>query len=122
MLYDKVIKINIEAIQQKYKVINKTFMSLFTKNLDKNTQQRTNINEFQNWSKYPLLVAADYERGLGQWMNGATLFPSNMAVAATGDKALAYDQGVITALEASAIGVHITFSPVMDVNNNSENP
>ena len=81
-----------------------------------------NIQEFQDLAKYPLLVAADYERGLGQWMNGATLFPSNMALAATEDTSLAYEQGRITALEASAVGVHITFSPVMDINNNPENP
>ena len=49
-----------------------------------------NIQQFQKWAKYPLLVAADYERGLGQWMGGGTLFPSNMAVAATGDSSLAY--------------------------------
>ena len=81
-----------------------------------------NIQQFQKWAKYPLLVAADYERGLGQWMSGATLFPSNMAVAATGDTLLAYDQGRITAIEARALGVHITFSPVMDINNNPDNP
>ena len=28
-----------------------------------------NIKQFQEWAKYPLLVAADYERGLGQWMS-----------------------------------------------------
>jgi len=81
-----------------------------------------NIQQFQQWAKYPLLVAADYERGLGQWMGGGTLFPSNMAIAATGDSSLAYDQGRITAVEARALGVHITFSPVMDVNNNPDNP
>ena len=81
-----------------------------------------NIHQFQKWAKYPLLVAADYERGLGQWMGGATLFPSNMAVAATGSTDLAYEQGHITAIEAKSLGVHITFAPVMDVNNNPNNP
>ena len=81
-----------------------------------------NIQQFQQWAKYPLLVAADYERGLGQWMSGGTLFPSNMAVAATDDSSFAYEQGKITALEAKALGVQITFSPVMDINNNPDNP
>jgi len=36
-----------------------------------------NIHQFQKWARYPLLVAADYERGMGQRMNGATLFPIN---------------------------------------------
>ncbi len=81
-----------------------------------------NIQYFQSKSKIPLLVSADYERGLGQWMRGATLFPSNMAVTATNDPQLAYNQGKVTAKEARAIGVHVTFAPVMDVNNNPENP
>ena len=45
----------------------------------------------QSWSETPLFIAADYERGLGQWYDGATLFPTNMAVAATGRNVLAYD-------------------------------
>jgi len=81
-----------------------------------------NIQTFQEWSAIPLLVAADYERGTGQWMDGATLFPPNMAVAATGNSDNAFIQGVITAREAKALGVNISFSPVMDVNNNPKNP
>ena len=81
-----------------------------------------NLNEFQSFSKIPLLVAADFERGVGQKIDGATLFPSNMAMAATGDPELSYEQGKITALEARALGVHVTFSPVLDVNSNPQNP
>ena len=51
-----------------------------------------------------------------------TLFPSNMAVVATNNTDLAYMQGSITTKEAKAIGVNITFSPVMDINNNKDNP
>ena len=76
----------------------------------------------QSWSEIPLFIAADYERGLGQWYDGATLFPTNMAVAATGRNVLAYEQGMITAKEAKAFGVNMIFAPVMDVNNNPDNP
>jgi len=76
----------------------------------------------QSWSEIPLFIAADYERGLGQWYDGATLFPTNMAVAATGRNILAYEQGIITAKEAKAFGVNMIFAPVMDVNNNPDNP
>jgi len=76
----------------------------------------------QSWSDIPLFIAADYERGLGQWYDGATLFPTNMAVAATGRNILAYEQGKITAIEAKAFGVNMIFAPVMDVNNNPDNP
>lgn len=76
----------------------------------------------QSWSHIPLFIAADYERGLGQWYDGATLFPTNMAVAATGRNILAYEQGIVTAKEAKAFGVNMIFAPVMDVNNNPANP
>jgi len=81
-----------------------------------------NIKEYQSWARIPLLVGADYERGVGQWMKGSTLFPSNMAIAATNNKEFAYRQGEVTAKEANALGVHITFAPVLDINNNSKNP
>ena len=42
-----------------------------------------NHKYFQSISEIPLLIASDLERGAGQQMAGATLFPSNMAVAAT---------------------------------------
>tara|TARA_Y100000590_G_scaffold428492_1_gene539882 strand:- start:2939 stop:5701 length:2763 start_codon:yes stop_codon:yes gene_type:complete len=81
-----------------------------------------NLNELQSAAQIPLLVAADYERGVGQHLDGATLFPTNMAMAATGDADLAYEQGKVTAVEARAVGVHVTFAPVMDVNSNPDNP
>ena len=82
-----------------------------------------NINLFQKWSKTPLLIASDYERGIGQWMSdGGTLFPSNMAIAATGDPINAYNQGTIIAKEAKAMGVHLVLAPVLDINNNPKNP
>ena len=69
-----------------------------------------------------MLIGSDYERGVGQWMDGGTLFPSNMAIAATGDTLNAYKQGNVIAKEAKALGVHMIFAPVLDVNNNPKNP
>jgi beta-N-acetylhexosaminidase len=45
-----------------------------------------------------------------------------MALGATRDTALAYEQGRITAIEGHAIGVQLAFAPVLDVNNNPNNP
>ena len=45
-----------------------------------------------------------------------------MAVGAAGDEQLAFEAARITAIEARAIGVHVNFSPVADVNNNPRNP
>ena len=92
------------------------------------------LNDLQQHSKYPLLIAADLETGAGFRfrgavhiptniaLGGATLFPSLMAFGATGDPRHAYQLGRITAMEARAMGIHVPFAPVLDVNNNPDNP
>ncbi len=92
------------------------------------------LNALQRMSTLPLLVGADLETGAGMRarggyfvpngvdLGGATLFPPNMAIGATGDTALAYTEGRVTALEGRALGIHIEFAPVLDVNNNPGNP
>jgi beta-N-acetylhexosaminidase len=79
-------------------------------------------NGLQRDSKYPLLFAADFERGLSMRMNGTTAFPAAMAFGAAGDKDLAREFGKITAEEARAIGVQWNWFPVADVNSNPANP
>ena len=92
------------------------------------------LNDLQAHADLPLLVAADLETGAGFRLRGAihmpgsidlggaTNFPSLMAVGATGQEELAYEMGRITAVEARAVGVHVPFAPVLDVNNNPDNP
>ena len=79
-------------------------------------------NALQKESKYPLIFAADFERGLSMRLNGPTAFPAAMAFGAAGDTTLAKDFGRISALEARAIGIHWNWFPVADVNSNPENP
>jgi beta-N-acetylhexosaminidase len=79
-------------------------------------------NEMQRLAKVPLLVAADYERGLRMQMKTGTPFTYSMGVAAAGETEAAYRQGRITAEEARAVGVNWLFSPVADINNNPDNP
>ena len=80
------------------------------------------LNRLQAIAPYPLLVTADFETGAGFRLEGATGFPRNMAFGAAGDEKLAYEAGRITAVESRAIGVHVNFAPVVDVNNNPRNP
>ncbi len=80
------------------------------------------LNALQQRSNLPLLIAADLEWGSGMRLVGGTSFPMAMAIGATGDTSDAYQLGRVTALEARAAGIHITFSPVADVNNNPSNP
>jgi beta-N-acetylhexosaminidase len=85
-------------------------------------------------SSVPLVFGADLEAGAGFRarggyfipnaidLGGAVVFPPEMAIGATGDTALAYEQGRLTAIEGRALGIHIAYAPVLDVNNNPANP
>jgi beta-N-acetylhexosaminidase len=79
-------------------------------------------NAFQKLAKVPLLMASDFERGAANRVTGPTLFPPFMALGAAGSEDLAYAMGRITALEGRAMGIHMTYAPVVDVNINPENP
>ncbi len=84
--------------------------------------------QLQNWSKIPLFIAADIEEGVGQRFSGATWFPPPMALGEIFQRQphLALDfarqMGAITAQEAQTIGINWILAPVVDVNNNPDNP
>lgn len=79
-------------------------------------------NQLQLDSGLPLLIGADFERGLSMRLYGATVFPHAMAFAADGNPADVESSGRITGVEARAIGVHWNFFPDADVNSNPANP
>ena len=96
-------------------------------------------NKLQKVSKVPLLINGDMEAGTTYgtpwrlsrgWSDrlpryipgGGTQFVSQMAIGATRNPRNAYELGRITALEARAIGIHWSNSPVADVNSNPDNP
>ena len=80
------------------------------------------LNRLQAISPVPLLATADFEFGAGMRIAGATRFPRAMAIGAAGDDQLAFEAGRLTAIEGRAMGVHVNFAPVADVNNNARNP
>jgi beta-N-acetylhexosaminidase len=92
------------------------------------------LDAMQHLASVPLLFGADLEAGAGFRarggvflpnvieLGGATWTPPLMAVGATGDTVLAYQLGRMTALEGRALGIHIVYGPVLDVNNNAGNP
>jgi beta-N-acetylhexosaminidase len=80
------------------------------------------LNRLQKDSKLPLLVAADFERGVAMRLLGTTTFPHAMAFGADGKIEDAEMFGRITAMEGRAIGVHWNFFPDADVNSNPSNP
>ena len=80
------------------------------------------LNSLQQAARVPLLVASDLEAGTSFRLVGGTPFPPNMGVAATWTERDAWQVGRVTALEGRAVGIHMTFAPVADINSNAQNP
>ncbi|MEM7595825.1 MAG: glycoside hydrolase family 3 N-terminal domain-containing protein, partial [Cyanobacteria bacterium P01_A01_bin.83] len=84
--------------------------------------------QLQSWAKTPLFIAADIEEGVGQRFPGGTWFPAPMALNEIyrQDPKLAqqyaYQMGEVTAKEALLLGINWLLAPVVDVNNNPDNP
>ncbi len=84
--------------------------------------------QLQDWANIPLLIAADIEEGIGQRFPGGTWFPPPMALSAIYEQDLlqaqhyATQMGKVTAQEALAVGINWLLAPVVDVNNNPDNP
>ncbi|MEN0111506.1 MAG: glycoside hydrolase family 3 N-terminal domain-containing protein, partial [Planctomycetota bacterium] len=84
---------------------------------------RAALDRLQAASPTPLLVASDIERGAGQQVAALTLFPHQRAFVDLPDAAAAVERFCeITAREARAAGIHVTFGPVADANTNPRNP
>jgi beta-N-acetylhexosaminidase len=79
-------------------------------------------NQLQRESELPLLIGADFERGLSMRLQGVTVFPHAMAFGADGNVADSESAGRITGIEARAVGVHWNWFPDTDVNSNPVNP
>ncbi len=114
--------------------INDDKVGGFTVSVGSPTEIAAKLNAMQRMSRVPLLFGADYEFGAGYRargghflpngidLGGAVVFPPQMALGAAGDTMLAYEQGRVTAIEGRALGVHIAYTPILDVNNNPGNP
>lgn len=79
-------------------------------------------NELQGRAHIPIMIAMDAEWGLGMRLDSTIAYPRQMAMGATRDPELIKAFGVEAARQLKRIGVNISFSPVVDVNNNSDNP
>ncbi|MBJ6142164.1 glycoside hydrolase family 3 N-terminal domain-containing protein [Hymenobacter sp. BT559] len=79
-------------------------------------------NRLQAAAKVPLLIATDAEWGLDMRLDSTTHFAKEMTLGAMDDDKLVYQMGRDLARKLRALGVHINFAPVVDVNSNPSNP
>ena len=87
------------------------------------------ITKLQGWAansphKIPLLISIDYESGTVHTpiTLGFDYLPTNMMISAANDEESAASIAYLSGLELKRAGIHINFSPVLDVNSNPHNP
>ncbi len=78
--------------------------------------------QFQSISKIPLLIGMDAEWGLSMRLDSTILYPRQMTLGAISDVKQIEKFAEESARQLKRMGVHFSFSPVVDINNNPRNP
>jgi beta-glucosidase-like glycosyl hydrolase/CubicO group peptidase (beta-lactamase class C family) len=87
------------------------------------TNQARLVNKLQSMSKVPLFIGMDLEWGLNMRLDSTVRYPYQMTLGAIqGNDALIEKMGFQIAQQCKRMGVHINYAPVVDVNNNPNNP
>ncbi|CAM3534801.1 glycoside hydrolase family 3 N-terminal domain-containing protein [Flavobacterium gelidilacus] len=85
-------------------------------------RQATLTNRYQSKSKVPLMVGIDAEWGLSMRLDSTYKYPWNMTLGAIKDNSLIERMGEQMAEQSKRLGINFTFSPVVDINTNPNNP
>lgn len=85
-------------------------------------KQASVVNHLQSVAKTPLLVTIDGENGVGMRFDSVLGLPRMMMLGAVQDPNLVYQYGRVVGAQCNRIGIHLNYAPVIDVNNNPENP
>ena len=88
----------------------------------KSQKQLELTNYYQDLSNTPLLIGIDGEWGLNMRLKDTRKYPYQMTLGSLKEDDLIYDMGREIGQECNAMGIHINFAPVADINNNSNNP
>jgi beta-N-acetylhexosaminidase len=85
-------------------------------------RQANLTNYYQSIAKTPIMVTIDGEWGLGMRLDSVTKFPFQLTLGALSDENLVYRMGIAVGEQCKRIGVHVNYAPVVDINNNPNNP
>ena len=73
------------------------------------------LNQLQADSRIPLLIAANCDSGGNGACSDGTYIASGAQCEASGDPTVAYNAGLVSAREATALGVNVNFDPCVDI-------
>jgi beta-glucosidase-like glycosyl hydrolase/CubicO group peptidase (beta-lactamase class C family) len=79
-------------------------------------------NYYQQLAATPMLISMDAEWGLGMRLDSTIPFARQMTLGAMQNEGLISEYGQTIAAQLRRMGVHISFSPVADLNSNPANP
>src|SRR6185503_15692918 len=85
-------------------------------------RQANMTNFYQSIAQTPLMVTIDGEWGLGMRLDSVDKFPYQLTLGALNDEGLIYKMGRAVGDQCKRIGVHVNYAPVVDINNNPNNP
>ena len=86
-------------------------------------KQANIINALQAQAKTPIMMCIDAEWGVGMRMIDSVLpLPKQMMLGAVPDASIAYQYGKVVAEQCKRVGIQVNYAPVVDVNNNPDNP
>jgi beta-N-acetylhexosaminidase len=86
------------------------------------TWQANTVNSLQAFAKTPLMMCIDGENGLGMRFDSIIPLNRQMMLGALPDETLIYQYGKIVAQQCKRAGIQVNYAPVVDVNNNPNNP
>ncbi|OLS33942.1 glycoside hydrolase family 3 protein [Bacillus sp. MRMR6] len=96
---------------------------LFLENVVTTEQTTRLVNAYQEAAeKYNMLVSIDQEGGIVTRLQSGTHMPGNMALGATRSEDVAEKVGRAIGEELHSLGINMNLAPVLDVNNNPDNP
>ncbi|WP_181347197.1 glycoside hydrolase family 3 protein [Thalassobacillus sp. CUG 92003] len=96
---------------------------LFRENVVTTAQTTELVADYQAASeKYGMLVTIDQEGGIVTRLQSGTDMPGNMALGATRSETISHNVGEAIGEELNSLGINMNLAPVMDVNNNPDNP
>lgn len=85
-------------------------------------RQAQQTNRYQSLAQTPIMIAMDAEWGLAMRLDSIEPFPRQMMLGAMENTGIVYDMGVAVGKQCRRLGVHVNFAPVVDINNNPNNP
>jgi len=86
------------------------------------TLQAATVNSLQAVAKTPIMMCIDGENGLGMRFDSIIPLNRQMMMGAVQDETIIYNYGKLVGEQCKRAGIHVNYAPVVDVNNNPNNP